>query len=60
MIKTMKSRGFYVLCYSKRDYEEKKGETKKIGPYKSVENAFDRKQHEEKVRRWHFVESSKR
>lgn len=54
MISTMRSRGYYVLCYSKEDYEQKKGETKKIGPFKSVGNAFARKQAEEK--KWHFVE----
>jgi hypothetical protein len=56
MIKTMKSEGFYVLCYSQKDYEEKNGETEKIGPFKKVENAFDRRQTELITKHWYYVE----
>lgn len=56
MFKTMRFCGFYVLCYNEKDYMEKQGETKKYGPYRSVENAFDKKEDEEKKRTWYFVE----
>ena len=52
----MRSRGFYVLCYNEKDYMEKQGETKKYGPYRSVENAFNKKEDEEKSGTWYFVE----
>jgi hypothetical protein len=52
----MRSRSFYVLCYSEKDYKEKNGETKKIGPFKDVQNAWDRRQQELLVNHWYFSE----
>lgn len=54
--KTMRSRGFYVLCYSREDYEGKKGETKKIGPFGSIESALDVRQMEIIENNWYHVE----
>jgi hypothetical protein len=52
----MRSLGYYVLCYSQKDYDEKKGETKKIGPFKSIENAWARKIAVEETGKWRHVE----
>ena len=57
MIKIMRSRGFYVLCYSEKDYKEKKRRNKKkIGPFKDVQNAWDRRRQELLVNHWYFAE----
>lgn len=52
----MRSRGFYVLCYSEKDYKEKNGETKKIGPFKYVRKAWYRKQMELLKNHWYYAE----
>jgi hypothetical protein len=56
MIKTMTSRGFYVLCYNEQDYQQKKGETKKIGPFKEVTDAWYRRRRERITGHWYYVE----
>lgn len=53
---TMRSRGFYVLCYSEKDYKEKNGETKKIGPFKHLINAWKRRKMELLKNHWYFAE----